>query len=279
VIQMGESDDNSRLARSQTDPLWLQDHFLGTGHDVTTRNGTASFVSFHGRQFAVTCRHVMKAASDPKVVAGARHPTAALQIDNAILNLSSFTAAGLHIALSAPDAEHGEQEADVAIAELTGSYWGLLTSKKGKRAIDLDSWKEPNWAAANMCAAAGYPDEHKEITTIAGKETVAAKMLLVAAEVASPLARDQRIITLSSRLEQAHGYFFSGISGGALYIVEDDGLVPAGIVFEGYPSTKDEQTGRANSPAFLDENDIFIRALTLTPEIFHEWLERAKLTR
>jgi hypothetical protein len=50
AIETSESDENSRLARSQTDPLWLQDHFLGTGHDVTTRNGTASFVSFKGRR-------------------------------------------------------------------------------------------------------------------------------------------------------------------------------------------------------------------------------------
>jgi hypothetical protein len=68
AIETSESDENSRLARSQTDPLWLQDHFLGTGHDVTTRNGTASFVSFKGRHFAVTCRHVMESASDPDVV-------------------------------------------------------------------------------------------------------------------------------------------------------------------------------------------------------------------
>jgi hypothetical protein len=70
AIETSESDENTRLARSQTDPLWLQDHFLGTG-DVTTRNGTASFVSFKGRQFAVTCRDVMESASDPDVVAGA----------------------------------------------------------------------------------------------------------------------------------------------------------------------------------------------------------------
>jgi hypothetical protein len=34
-----------------------------------------------------------------------------------------------------------------------------------------------------------------------------------------------------------------------------------------------------NSPAVLDNKDIFIRALTLTPEIFQEWLSRAKFIR
>ena len=278
AIETRESDENIRLARSQTDPLWLQDHFLGTGHDVTTRNGTASFVSFKGRQFAVTCRHVMESASDPDVVTGAPNPTVALHIDETVLNLSFFTATGLHVTLRAPDAERREQEVDVAIAELTGSYWGLLTGKKGKKAIDLDNWREPNWPAVKMCVAVGYPEEHKEIRTIADREKIAAPMLSITAEVAGPLGRDQRIITLSSRLDEPHGYYFSGISGGALYTSED-GLVPAGIVFRGYPSTKMEETRRMNSPAVLDNKDIFIRALTLTPEISQEWLSRAKFIR
>jgi hypothetical protein len=102
-------------------------------------------------------------------------------------------------------AERREQEVDVAIAELTGSYWGLLTGKKGKKAIDLDNWREPNWPAVKMCVAAGYPEEHKEIRTIADREKIAAPMLSITAEVAGPLGRDQRIITLSSRLDEPHG--------------------------------------------------------------------------
>jgi len=75
AIETSESDENSRLARSQDRPRFgCRTIFLGTGHDVTTRNGTASFVSFKGRQFAVTCRHVMESASDPDVVTGAAEP-------------------------------------------------------------------------------------------------------------------------------------------------------------------------------------------------------------
>lgn len=103
-------------------------------------------------------------------------------------------------------------------------------------------------------------------------------MASVEAEVASPLARNKRIIHLSSRLAEAHGYYFSGISGGALYAIEADGLVPMGIVFEGHPSSK-KKTGEPESSTFLDEYDIFVRGSTLTPEIFGEWLDRAKLIR
>jgi hypothetical protein len=129
-----------------------------------------------------------------------------------------------------------------------------------------------------MCLAAGYPDEHKETTIIAGKEMLVSPMASVVAEIANDVTRDERIITLSSRLEKPHGYYFSGMSGGAIYAVETDRLAPAGILFEGYPSTKEQDSNRAGSPAFLDENDIFFRALMLTPEIFLDWLERAKLS-
>lgn len=224
MVQIGESDENFRLARSQTDPLWLQDHFLGTGHDADTRNGTASFVLFQGRQFAVTCRHVKAAAINPKIVPDARYPTVALHIDRLVLNLSFFSATGFHIALETVDPARDEQEADVAIAELTGSYWELLSSKKGKTPIDLDNWREPKWSTVKQCMAAGYLDEHKKNKTVDGAQMVTAHMASVVAEVASPLARNKRIINLSSRLAEAHGYYFSGISDGALYAIEADGL-------------------------------------------------------
>lgn len=276
-MKMGESDENTRLARSHTDPIWLQDHFLKSGHDQNTRNGTATFVAFRKRQFAATCSHVMTAASNPDMVPGAPHPTLALHVGKAVLNFSFFTQAGLRSALSAPGSQYGAQEVDIAIAELTGPHWHLLASSKGKTAIDLDNWREPNWPTVRLCYAAGYADEHKEVAAIEGDRMVSTPMLSVVAEPAGPIARDQRVITLSSRLDKPHGYYFSGMSGGALYTVEKDVLVPAGIVFEGYPSTEDEGPGRAESPAFLDQNDIFIRALTLTPDIFLQWLCGAKL--
>jgi len=36
------------LARSQTDPLYLQDHFLFGGRNKDTKNATATFVQFEG---------------------------------------------------------------------------------------------------------------------------------------------------------------------------------------------------------------------------------------
>lgn len=150
------------LLRRQTDPAWLQDHFLGTGHDETTRSAIFTFVKRRGRHYAVTCRHIMKAVGDPCMVTNARNPTLAIQIDRAVLNLSYFTAEGLALGIKTPQVESKREEIDVAIAPLEGSYWPLFLEKKNKAAIDLDVWREPDWSSVKWCLAAGYPDEHKK---------------------------------------------------------------------------------------------------------------------
>lgn len=221
------------------------------------------------------------ALSDTTVVPAATNPTIALQIDRTILNLSYFTAEGLALGISTPNAETKSEEIDVAIAPLDGSYWGLLTNHKNKLAIDLDAWREPSWTSVKYCLAAGYPDEHKQKTG----EKIANQFVVVVAEIASRLARTERLIALSSTLDQPHGYYFSGMSGGPVYAaegheqreVQDEELFPIGIIFEGFPSSgrADMQGSRDFASAFLTDRDLFFRALMLTPENFDEWLQKA----
>lgn len=275
------------LLRRHTDPAWLQDHFLGTGHDEKTRSATFTFVKRRGRHYAVTCRHIKDAVTDPKMVPGARNPTVALHLDRAVLNLSYFTARGLALGVRTPHAEDKKEEIDVAIAPLDGSYWQLLSGKKNKIAIDLDDWREPDWPTVKWCLAAGYPDEHKKAVIEEGTDKVANQLVTVVAEVSSRLGRAERLIALSSTLAEPHGYYFSGMSGGPLYAIEgpqertaeDDELLPVGLIFEGFPSSgKPAATGgRDVTSAFLTDNDLFFRALTLTPEFFDEWLLKAGL--
>lgn len=103
--------------------------------------------------------------------------------------------------------------------------------------------------------------------------------LSVVAELANGITLGKRVITLSSMREGSHDFSFSGMGGRALYALDKNALVPIRTVFKGYRSTKGAKPIRSNSPAILDKCDIFIRALTLTPEIFMEWLERARPTR
>lgn len=113
--------------------------------------------------------------------------------------------------------------------------------------------------------------------------------MVVVAEVASQLGRTEHSITLSSTLDKPHGYYFSGMSGGPVYAVEgpqqrtveDGDLLPVGLIFEGFPSSgrPESQGTRDAASAFLTDNDLFFRALTLTPEYFDEWLAKARFVQ
>lgn len=271
---------NETLLRRQTDPAWLQDHYLGTGHTEDTNSATFTFIKRKGRNYAVTCGHVVDQVSNPSTVPGALRPTLALQVDRAVLNLSSVTGIGhLTPVTRAIQKDGARRDIDIAIAEIPANYWSLLTDRKNKTAIDLDAWREPNWNAVRMCVAAGYPNEHKERMEVDAREMVSAGFLRAVAEVSSNLGRDQKYITLSSALDEPHGRFFSGMSGGPIYaqegdadVVADEDLLPIGIIFEGYPgSGRAGEIGDATA-AYLTERDIFFRGLTLTPESFDYWL-------
>jgi hypothetical protein len=256
---------------------------MQTGHDAGTRSGTATFVVRHGQPYVITCRHIMEGIKDPKMTPGAKFPTLALSIGRSALNLGQMGPNGVELAMRAPKADRKEDEIDIAIAPLLGSYWPLLTSNKNKSAIDLDAWREPDWSNLIWGIAAGYPDEHKVNVTSDGLDQAGNQLINAVAKISSSPSAASRTITLNSLLDKPHSWYFSGLSGGPLYAVEgelegetveDTDLIPVGIVFEGYPSSgrPDVMQGRDTGSAFLKAEDLFFRALTLTPDFFDEWL-------
>jgi hypothetical protein len=273
--------------RRNTDPIWIQDFYMMTGHDASTRSGTATFVKRKGKLWAVTCRHIMDAVNDRKMAPGATFPVLALMISSGALNLGNMGPNGVRHCMRAPSATRQEDEIDIAISPV-GHYWELLTAKKNKVAIDLDHWKEPDWSALKWGIAAGYPDEHKSHVNSDDKLQVGNQLITAIAEISSTPSADSPIITLSSLLDNPHSWFFSGLSGGPLYAVEgelgdtveDNALFPIGIVFEGYPSSgrPDIMGPRDTQSGFLTESDLFFRALTLTPRTFDLWLQGCEFT-
>ena len=272
------------LARRQTDPTWIQHHFLATGHDENTPNATATFVKRRGRHYMVTCDHVLESVTRRRDAEGETQLTMALRVDGGQLNLSSVGPEGVVLSVRSPAAELHSTPADVALTSLEPSYWELLSGRKRKTAIDLDSWQAPDWSAVQKCLAVGYENEGKTTVGSAGSEKVATRLLNVVADLSSMPVDDATGFELMSELDRPHGYAFSGMSGGAVYAiegserteVEDDELFPVGIVYEGSPSTHRareldvEDAGRS----IFSDRDIFIRALMLTPGIFDDWLER-----
>ena len=250
------TDSMHKIARACTDPLWIQHRFLATGHGETTDNGTATFIKFEGRHYVCTCAHVVEAAKDDNVLA--------LMIDRTVLNCADFQKGPSgklvyrHI-FRFPD----RQRFDIAIAPID-FHWDILRTKKGKSAIDLDAWQSVPWPQDPCYLAAGYPTEHKYSV----EEKLAVRMTLIAAEPVSTMSPGSISFTLCSRVEAPHGYYFSGLSGGPIFLPEEaDRLVPVGIIIEGGPSSKS-----APGSFISDGNTILVRGLTLTPTIFKEWL-------
>lgn len=56
-----------RQCRKYTDRLFLQDHFLGSGHDDGTHNGTATFIKYGGHHYVCTCHHVAEAIGNEAI--------------------------------------------------------------------------------------------------------------------------------------------------------------------------------------------------------------------
>lgn len=67
----------NRLPQKQTDPLWIQDHFLTSGHDENTPSATATFVKRKGCHYLVTCRHVLEIVRRRRTAGGERQLTMA----------------------------------------------------------------------------------------------------------------------------------------------------------------------------------------------------------
>jgi hypothetical protein len=184
------------LPRRNSDPVWLQDYFVHTGHDANTRSGTATFVKRKGLHYVCTCRHIMESIRDPKVFPDAKFPTLALTIDEEIINLARMTANGPELVMGTPGPETEHAKTDIAIAPLD--------------AIDLDRWREPNWSTVRFGLACGYPDEHKKNVSANSSDQVANQLITVVAELASTPGDASRTITLNSALADPHSWFFSG---------------------------------------------------------------------
>ena len=122
-----------------------------------------------------------------------------------------------------------------------------------------------------MAMACGFPTEHKS----QNDSTVSAELAQVVAELTSTLSWERDSFLLSSSLEVDCEIFFSGMSGGPVYLdgAGDKEICLMGIVYEGSPGSSAEWESRSDD-SFLTKKDIQIRAHTITPEIFGDWLRR-----
>lgn len=257
------------FCRACSDPVYIQDYFLSDGHSEKTTNATATFIKFGGHYYACTCWHVVERMAGEGIQTDNDRMSLGLMVGKAIINLSSFHAEGLQTAFKKPNGVLANDKIDIGLANID-SCWDLLERDKGKVAIDLDHWEMPLWDDLEMCAAAGYPTEHKERSG----EIVESPMTLTIAELGSTIDAIVQQFTLSSKLEEPHGFYFSGTSGGPIIGCWDKEFQAIGLIFEGSPSSQKQQE---DGFSLAGSTDILIRGLLLTPDRFAEWLDSAKV--
>lgn len=244
-----------QIAAQHCEPLYLSTSF--SDHNAEKANATITFIRYRGELYGVTCAHVyhQQCASRKLLTLHGQ--------ERYIWNLSTFS----------PLRSNGVTEGpDIAITYLDKTFEEIHFPRKNKSAIDLDTWSSPNWSEIKVPVAFGYPTEHKTRSS----KYLQAPLLCVAAQVARTLSEHDNSFLLASSLSQGNTYYFSGMSGGPVYHVPDTESEPTliGIVYEGTPGSSAEWEARG-SEAFLTRSDIQIRAYTLTPEIFGQWLKLA----
>ena len=184
-----------------------------------------------------------------------------------------MTAEGLKDAISIVAPGENEDYMDLAIADISTSWPQLRSIGKGAIDMNPESHREPRWARAQMLAAAGWPEVKKRnVTRADGEDRVFGTLALIVAEKSGDLDRHDRIVLMKSNLGKPHGWFFSGISGGPMFVIQEERLIPVALAFEGWPQTRDEPPH-----AKLTDQDIMVRGLTLTPDNFRRWLFAARL--
>ncbi len=262
-----ELKEYGKIALSHCEPLYLSKHFMQDGHSAEKANGTITYVKYRDAIYGITCAHVYFQQN----LGSQEERILTVFGDRLIYNFGLHSPGGYESHFRCMRSSPTDvQNPDIAIIYLGEPFPSIHMMRKGKEAIDLDRWVEPSLSHAKMAMACGFPTEHKSQSD----STVSAELAQVVAEPASTLSWERDSFLLSSSLEVDCEIFFSGMSGGPVYLdgPDDQGIALMGIVYEGSPGSSAEWEGRSND-SFLTRKDIQIRAHTITPEVFGNWLK------
>lgn len=250
------------------EPLYLSKALMLDGHSAEKANGTITYIKYKGKIYGVTCAHVLFSQNlgtqNERVLSVFGMNRVHYQFGAITRNgyLSNFRALR-----KSPD---DVIPPDIAVTRLDEPFPSIHMMSKGKKAIDLDKWTQPYWNDINICVACGFPTEHKTQTDT----IVSAGLVQVFAEPAGPLSPDRESFLLASSLDNECEVYLSGMSGGPVYVEgEREGAIDLiGIVYEGSPGSSKDWEHR-HEGAFMTKKDIQVKAYTITPGIFENWLK------
>lgn len=183
------------------------------------------------------------------------------------LNLGLLSSTGMVPALQNVD----DHLADISICRIDDLLVDMLRRYKERNHINLDDYVAPRWDEVKWCFASGYPNRAK----FEEGGNVISPMFEVVLECASIVRPGSTIFTLISEFPTSGNFALSGMSGGPIFAIMEDGtFAPAGIIYSGSPSGEE---GERAAEAFLTDRDILIKGSVIDPEIFRLWLDDAGL--
>lgn len=249
-------------------PIFLEGKFYNTGHTESTLNATVTFVKFEDNLYLVTCKHVIDAiCKDDRIE---NNFTLRLNFENIDLDFSTFLFDGKKNGVMCPTFNI-VQGNDLAILKIDRDFFDLVASKKKKAYIDLDDFKTPPVVQGNIVIACGWADEHKRHDS----GILHTPMVEINIEINHDYNPTEDIFSMHSRMEQEEVFYYSGVSGGPVFFIDEhDTIFPIGIIYEGLPGS-----GRGTSAeqiSLFDRHEKMLKAYTLTPEKFYNWIVTSK---
>jgi hypothetical protein len=256
-----------KLATVHCEPLFISP--IGdASHTAQKENATLTYIRFRRRLYGVTCGHVFDCQFGENAVLVNTLGVFGRGTNYQFSDKSRPNFAGRLISLRSLNI-HAQ---DIAIVHLPDNFQALHMDAKSKVAIDLDHWSEPDWTKIRVPVAIGFPTEHKHETD----KLVTVESVSAYAPLTDTLVHGVEKFVMHWTDKSNSGIRLSGMSGAPVFCTRSDNTVTIiGIVYEGSPSTTaDWERKRSGGDCeILSHEDIHIRAVSMSPNIFAAWIE------
>jgi hypothetical protein len=248
--------------------------FPVNGAEPEIRSGTLTFVSYKGRTYGITCRHVVEALEGQNAKKHQEHlaiygnavpfvPEAQMHFffpkekEQIHINTKFYKAPGDAFTASYPDA---------AITRISPEKLAQI----GREAISLEREivASDKWSKAACGIATGYPEQNRRSIS---SNTPLSKMGVSTVIAIAPFERVSGTqITMFYELnEEPDADNLSGMSGGPILWSEEEGWGLLGIVKEGRDM---KQSSSKNQNSFLTGHIIWIDGEPISSEVFAQWV-------
>lgn len=110
-------------------PIFIHSSYLHDGHTEDTSNGTATFIKYRNRFYAVTCQHVLNSVKNKRKKEESNNYSLTLHLVHTVLDFSNINEKDIgerKDVFREIICNYGDVEIDIVIAPLTKFHWELI---------------------------------------------------------------------------------------------------------------------------------------------------------